>query len=206
MTGRDRYPPIAPADWTETQRKYAQPLLDGPRKAVISPFVPLLRSPELMDLVQATGEYLRYRSAIGVRLTELAILITARFWNQQVEWAIHAPIAAREGVDQSIIENLRLGQPPRFDRADEQCVFDCVTELLEHKSLSDETHIRAQALFGDQGVIDLFGVAGYYTLLSIVMNGAQTTVPETGAEPLVSIEGRAEGGVIRKSDDPGPHK
>jgi 4-carboxymuconolactone decarboxylase len=177
--GRDRYPPIPEAAWTEAQRRYAQPLIDGPRGAVISPFVPLLRSPELMDRVQATGEYLRYRSAIGLRLSELAILVTARHWDQPVEWAIHAPIAAAQGIDEGVIAAIARGRDPAFAREDEAVVHAVTSELLATRRLRDATHDRARALLGEQGVIDLLGVIGYYSMLSVVMNGAQTAVPDT---------------------------
>ena len=96
--GPDRLPPIPPERWTDAQRKEAEAMIAGPRGAVLAPFIPLMRSPELMGHVQRIGEYLRFRSAIGVRLTELAILVTASEWQQAVEWAIHAPIAEREGI------------------------------------------------------------------------------------------------------------
>ena len=98
MSERDRLPPIAPERWTPQQRELAEEIINGPRGALLSPFVPMLRSPELMAHSQRMGEYLRYRSAIGLRLSELAILVVARHWDQQVEWAIHAPIAQREGI------------------------------------------------------------------------------------------------------------
>lgn len=186
--GPDRYPPIAPEDWTDDQKRYAQPMLDGPRKAVISPFVPLMRSPELMDLVQATGAYLRYSSAIGTRLTELAILVTARHWDQPVEWAIHAPIAQQSGIDEAMIYALRQNHKPEFQKDDEALVYDCTVQLLESRRLDDATHDQAQSEFGEQGVIDLLGVIGYYSLLSVVMNGAQTAVPDTTALPLDPVE------------------
>lgn len=182
--GPDRYPPIPQADWTEAQRRHAQPMLDGPRKAIVSPFVPLMRSPDLMDRVQRVGEYLRYDSAIGLRLSELAILCTARFWDQPVEWAIHAPIAAQQGIDPAIILALAQDRLPEFTHEDERVVHAATSELLHSKRLSDATHAQAQALFGDQGVIDLFGIVGYYSMLSVVMNGAQTATPETTAPPL----------------------
>lgn len=182
--GPDRYPPIPESDWTEEQRARVQPMLDGPRKAIVSPFVPLMRSPDLMDRVQHVGAYLRYGSVIGQRLTELAILCTARFWDQPVEWAIHAPIAEREGIAPAIIEALAANRVPEFVLEDERVVHATADELLRMRRLSDETHARALALFGEQGVIDLFGIIGYYTLLSVVMNGAQTDVPATTAPPL----------------------
>lgn len=78
----DRLGAIALEDMTPAQRAATQAIIDGPRGALYGPFVPLLRSPELMEYAQRMGEYLRYRSAIGVRLSELAILVTARQWNQ----------------------------------------------------------------------------------------------------------------------------
>lgn len=182
--GRDRYPPIPPSDWTPAQRDRVQAMLDGPRKAIVSPFVPLMRSPELMDRIQHVGAHLRYQSTIGQRLTELTILCTARHWDQPVEWAIHAPIALEEGISADVIAALAAGAAPSFEREDEGVVHAVVMELLSDKRLSDATHDRALALFGEQGVIDLLGVIGYYSMLSVVMNGAQTEVPATTAPPL----------------------
>jgi 4-carboxymuconolactone decarboxylase len=179
MMGPDRYPPIPEHAWTEEQRRRARPLIEGPRGAVVSPFVPLLRSPELMDLVQAVGAYCRYRSAIGTRLSELAILVTARRWDQPVEWAIHAPIAEQEGIARDAIEAIADDRSPEFEREDEAAVHAVASELLATRRLSDATHDRARALLGEQGVIDLLGVVGYYSMLSIVMNGAQTAAPDT---------------------------
>ena len=99
----DRLPPIPEAQWSHEQKREAQAVIDGPRGALISPFIPLLRSPELMGHAQRMGEYLRYRSTLVLRLSELAILITARQWSQQVEWAIHAPIAQKAGVAEATI-------------------------------------------------------------------------------------------------------
>ena len=94
----DRLGPIAPGDMTPAQRAAAQAIIDGPRGAVYGPFVPLLRSPELMEYAQRMGEYLRYRSAVGVRLSELAILVTARRWDQQVEWRSTRRSRCRRGL------------------------------------------------------------------------------------------------------------
>ena len=108
----DRLPPLPPDRWSDAQRRAADEVIRGPRGALISPFVPLLRSPELMGHAQRMGEYLRYRSAIGLKLSELAILITAHAWSQPVEWAIHAPIALREGISADTIAAIGQGQRP----------------------------------------------------------------------------------------------
>jgi 4-carboxymuconolactone decarboxylase len=174
----DRLPPIPAAQWTAQQRTEAQAIIDGPRGGLISPFIPLLRSPELMGHVQRTGEYLRYRSALPLRLSELAILVTARAWTQQVEWAIHAPIAVREGISQAIVDAIAHRTAPNFLKEDERAVYDFCSELHAQQSVSDATWQRSLALFGEQGAVDLLGISGYYTMLSMVMNGARTPVPE----------------------------
>lgn len=173
----DRLGPIALEDMTPAQRAAAQSIIDGPRGAVYGPFVPLLRSPELMEYAQRMGEYLRYRSAIGVRLSELAILVTARQWNQQVEWAIHAPIAAQVGIPPSVIHAIAERRRPSDMLVDEAVVHDFCVELHEGKSVSDRLYADALALFGEHGVVDLMGIIGYYTFLAMVMNTARTAVP-----------------------------
>jgi len=180
----DRLGPIPAGQMTPAQRAAAQAIADGPRGALYGPFVPLLRSPELMDHAQRMGEYLRYRSALGVRLTELAVLVTARQWNQQVEWAIHAPLAAQAGIGAEVIEAIARRERPRAMQADEAAVHDFCIELHQHKAVSDHAWAAALALFGEHGVVDLMGISGYYTLLAMVMNGARTAAPASSAAPL----------------------
>ena len=173
----DRLPPIPAEQWSAAQRSQAQPIIDGPRGALVSPFIPLLRSPELMGHAQRMGEYLRYRSAIGLRLSELAILITACHWQQQVEWAIHAPIAMGEGIAPEVVHALAEGRRPDYQRADEALVHDFTQQSLQDRRVSDATWAACSEAFGEQGVVDLMGIVGYYTMLSIVMNAAQTPPP-----------------------------
>ena len=180
----DRLPPIPPGQLTEAQRRAAQADIAGPRGALYGPFVPLLRSPELLENAQRMGEYLRYRSAIGIRLSELAILVTARQWNQGVEWAIHAPIAAQVGVPPTVINAIARRERPEGMLVDESVVHDFCIELHQNKEVSDRTYADAVALFGEQGVVDLMGLNGYYTLLAMVMNTARTEMPVSSAAPL----------------------
>jgi 4-carboxymuconolactone decarboxylase len=180
----DRLRPILPEDWTDAQRAAAQDIINGPRGALYGPFVPLLRSPELLGYAQKLGEYLRYRSAIGVRLSELAILVTAREWDQQVEWAIHAPIAQQVGVPPDVIDAIARRERPAALLVDEAVVVDFCLELHRHKRVSDRVYDDALALFGEQGVVDLMGVNGYYTFLAMVMNTARTEAPASSEAPL----------------------
>jgi 4-carboxymuconolactone decarboxylase len=172
--GPDRLPPIAPERWTEAQRREAEAMIAGPRGAVVAPFVPLLRSPELAGHVQRLGAHVRFQSAIGVRLTELAVLVTASEWGQAVEWAIHAPIAEREGVPRALIDALARRERPAAMVDDEAAVYDVCIELHRERKVSDATWARALARFGEQGLVDLLAVNGYYALLAMVMNAART--------------------------------
>lgn len=179
--GKDRLPPLPEAEWSEAQRSGAREIIQGPRGALVSPFVPLMRSPELMGHAQRMGEYLRYRSSVGLRLSEFAILLVAKEWSQQVEWTIHAPIAEREGVSRATIESVAAGERPRSMAADEDLVYDFVMELRETKEVSDPTWHRAIEFLGEPGVMDLTGIVGYYTFLAMVMNAARTPPPCSGS-------------------------
>lgn len=180
----ERLGPLPEHEMSAAQRAAAHELAAGPRGAVYGPFVPLLRSPELMAHAQRLGEYLRYRSAIGVRLSELAILITARHWDQQVEWAIHAPIASSVGIPESQITAIARRERPSGMSAEEAAVHDFCVELHRDKEVSDRTYGAALALFGEHGVMDLVGLNGYYAMLAMVLNTARTAVPPSSAAPL----------------------
>lgn len=199
----DRLPPLPHDQLSPAQRAAAQAIIDGPRGALYGPFVPLIRSPELMECAQRMGEYLRYRSAIGVRLSELAILVTARRWDQQVEWAIHAPIAEREGIAPDTIAAIAAGRRPVGMAEDEALVHDFCVELLHAKRVADATYQAALARFGEQGVVDLMGLNGYYTLLAMVMNAAQSAVPPSTAALLPEINAAMCGSVQMDAPPPG---
>jgi 4-carboxymuconolactone decarboxylase len=173
--GPDRLPPIPPSQWTDAQRMEAEAMIAGPRGAVLAPFVPLLRSPELAGHVQRIGAYLRYRSAIGVRLTELAILVTSKYYEQPVEWTIHAPIAQREGIAAETVTAIERGLRPDTMPDDDALVHDFCVELLQGRGqVGDASWARAVARFGEPAVVDLVATCGYYGLLALVMNAART--------------------------------
>jgi len=123
------------------------------------------------------GEYLRFRSAIGTRLTELAILVIARHWNQAVEWAIHAPLAEHAGIAATTIAAIAAARRPAPMSDDEATIYDFCVELARDKGVTDATFARAVARFGEHGVVDLAGINGYYTMLAMVLNVAGTPAP-----------------------------
>ena len=172
---------------SDAQRQAAQALIAGPRKAVVGPFIALLRSPELLDRMQRVGEYLRFRNAIPQKLVELAILVTARHVDNAFEWVLHQPLAVKEGVSRATIDAVNRGERPASMPEDEAVVHDFVREMLRTSFVSDATYARARELFGEQGVVDLTGTVGYFISVCYVMNVAGTPPPEADAAPLAPI-------------------
>ena len=170
----ERLPPLAREAMTDVQRAAADELTAGPRKGVKGPFIALMRSPELMARLQKVGEYLRFNSAVSLRLSEFATLIVARAWTQQFEWFTHVPLALKAGTSQQTIDALREGRRPAAMSDQESVVYDFSTELLNHRGVSDATYRTAFDCLGEQGVIDLVSILGYFTLISMVLNVAHT--------------------------------
>jgi 4-carboxymuconolactone decarboxylase len=180
---QDRLPPIPADKQTAEQKKAAEAFRANRKQDVFGPFVPLLRSPEVMLRAMAMGDYLRYRTVFPVKLNEFIILITARHFTQQYEWYVHQPIALKEGLGKDIVEAIADGRRPSGMAADEELIYDFCTELLRNNSVSDATYARAVARWGEQGTIEMVGVVAYYTFQSMVLNTARTPVP-AGAPAL----------------------
>jgi 4-carboxymuconolactone decarboxylase len=187
MTRPDRMPPIPADKLSAAQRKAVEEIVSGPRGRVVGPFNVLLRSPDFMSRLQRTGEYLRFNSAHEPRLSELAILITARHWSQSFEWLHHRPIAEKAGLRSEIIDAIAEGRRPEAMANDEAVIYDLLTELNANRTVSQTTYDRALALFGERGIVDLVGIAGYYSLLAMLMNTACTALPEGVAPPLLPL-------------------
>lgn len=184
----DRMPPLDSSAMNDAQKKAAAELAAGPRKGVFGPFIPLLRSPDLMDRLQRVGEYLRFDNAIPAKLNEFAILITARHVTNQFEWVVHYPLALKAGVSKETLDAVAAGTPPSAMAEDEALVHAFVSELLASHLVSDATYAAAVERFGEQGVVDLVGTVGYFHAICLVMNVAGTPPPAGGAallQPLI---------------------
>jgi len=183
-TPTDRLPPIPAEKMTPQQRKAAEEFAAGRGYSVRGPFAVMLRSPEVMLRAKAMGDYLRFRNVLPKRVSEMVILITAREWTQQYEWAYHYKFALEEGLDKSIIDALAEGRRPDAMKEDEAAAYDFAIELHRTRRVSDPTYARAVKAFGEQGVIDLVGVCGYYSFNAMMMNVARTRVDIEGVPPL----------------------
>jgi len=181
---QDRLPPIPLDKMTEAQKEAAAEYKVHRGVEVNGPFIPLLRSPEVMIRTTAMGDYLRYKTALGAPLNELVILITARQWSQSYEWSVHQPIAIKAGVSPEIAQAIAEGRRPAGMSADQELVYDFCDELLHHQSVSDMTYARAVKRFREQGTIDMIGVMGYYSFLGMVLNVARTPLDAPGLPTL----------------------
>jgi 4-carboxymuconolactone decarboxylase len=150
---------------------------------ITGPFIPLLRSPEVMTRARAMGDYLRFRSALPPRLSEFVILLTSRDWTQQYEWSVHYPSAIKAGLSPDLVNAISEGRRPARMSEDEEILYDVCAELQRARSVSDATYARAVAKFGEQGVIDTVSIVGYYSFLAMVLNTARTPVPAGAAAP-----------------------
>lgn len=178
--------PLPAADaMTPDQRAAAQALTDGPRKGVYGPFLPLLRSPQLLERVARVGEYLRFDSVLQARIRELVTCAAARHVTNQFEWLMHAPLALKAGVALATIEALRSGARPRDLPRDEEIALDFACELLQTHGTSEPTYLAAVAQFGEQGIVELATLLGYFVMVSWLMNVAHTPAASSGpAAPL----------------------
>ena len=174
---QDRMPPIPAERLTEAQKKAIQEFEAARKTGLSGPFWPLLRSPEVLSRARAMGDYLRFTSVLPPRLSEFVIIITARQWTQNYEWDVHAPLAEKGGLKPSIIAAVAEGRRPDGMAEDEELLYTFCDELHRNRSISDETYARAVKAFGEQGVIDVLGISGYYTMLAMVLNTARTPVP-----------------------------
>ena len=177
-----RFPPLSRETMTPAQRTAAEAIAAGPRGGSRGPFQAWLRSPELADRLQRVGEYLRFSSAVPRRLNELAILITARAWDAQFEWWAHHRLALEAGLDPAVAADIAEGRRPAAMQPDEAVVYDFCTELRATRRVGDATLAAAIELLGEQGVVDLIGVSGYYDVVSMTLNVAEVALPD-GVEP-----------------------
>ncbi len=171
---QERLPPVPAASYDAAQQQAAKDFEAARHVPPSGPFLMLMRSPELMTAARSTGDYLRYKSAIGNTLSEFVILVTARAWSQEYEWNVHAPIAIQQGITQAKVDAIAAGRRPDAMSDDEAICYDFVSELQHDRKISDATYARALKRFGEKGVVDLAGISGYYSLLSMEMNMART--------------------------------
>ena len=181
---------LAEEELTAVQRALLDSIRSGPRgggTTIRGPFAVFLHAPAFGELAQQLGGYCRFKTAVPPRLSEFAILCTAKFWRAQYEWFAHVPMAERAGVKTETIRDLHQGRAPKSAPKDERAIYDFVQELYKTRRVSDKTFKRVNAILGDSATIELVGILGYYVLISMILNIFRMSPPE--GEPLPFAEG-----------------
>jgi 4-carboxymuconolactone decarboxylase len=180
-----RFSTLTPDTMTAEQKRVADAIQSGPRGTGLrGPFNALLRSPELCDLVQRVGAFVRFSSSIPPKLNELAIIMAGRKWAAQYEFYAHRRLAIEAGLSADIADAVAANKRPASMAADEAMVYEFVSELLATGHVSDPVYQRVTDTFGERGVVDLVGAVGYYSLVSMTLNVAQVPLPAGVTPPL----------------------
>lgn len=168
----------------EPQRQAYDAIVGGTRGSMAALFWPWLASPELCNRAQSLGEFVRYKTSFAPRLSELAVLITAQFWQSNFEWVIHEPIARAAGVSADVIEAVKSGSPPPFSGEDEAAVYRVSRELHTTHELSDSTYSESVERFGEKGTAELVCLLGYYTMAAMTLSAFKLPLPEGTEGPF----------------------
>jgi 4-carboxymuconolactone decarboxylase len=174
---------------TPAQRALLDSIRSGPRggsTTIRGPFAVFLHAPAFGELAQQLGGHCRFNTAVAPRLSEFAILATAKLWRAQYEWFAHVPQAERAGVKAETIRDLHKGRVPKSAPKDERAIYDFVQELYKTRRVSDKTYARVRDLLGEAATVEFVGILGYYVLISMILNVFRMSPPE--GEPLPFAE------------------
>jgi 4-carboxymuconolactone decarboxylase len=184
-----RLPVLAESELNDAQRALMDAIKSGPRGASVTPrgpFAVWLHAPEFGQVAQPVGGFCRYQTTLPARLSEFAILCTARLWRAQYEWFAHAPLAEKAGVKSKTIADLKAGRMPKSAPKDERAIYEFVQELYKKKRVSDRTYKKLNAIIGDKAIVELVGLLGYYVMISFTLNVFQMMPPAD--KPLAFAE------------------
>lgn len=181
-----RIPLPVPDEMNDAQKAVYDKIVDGPRGTLVGPLRAALHNPALADRWQAMGQVLRYETSLPRDLNELAILVTGRHWNSELEWTIHAGAARKAGLDEAVIEAVRVCAMPDFQRDEEREVYDFSSELLENGKVSEASYTAILHRWGALGAVELTALVGYYSMVAMTLNAHQIPLPDHIAPELNS--------------------
>ena len=184
---RLRLPSVA--EMTPEQREVHDEVVSGVRGQLIGPLRAVIHSPDLARRWSRLGEYLRFSTLLPKKLNELAIIVTGRRWNSQLEFHIHAEAAKAAGLDPACIEAIRRAEPPAFADAAEAEVYEFARTLQQTGNVDASLHAAVTRRWGERGVVELTGVIGYYTMVSMTLNAHEIPLPDGASPPLAPPPG-----------------
>lgn len=179
-----RIPLPTPDTMTDDQKRVYEKIVSGPRGRLVGPLRAALHSPELAERWQALGALLRFGTSLAPRVSELAIVVTARRWNSQIEWHIHAQAARAAGIADAVLDAIQARETPVFDNADDAVVYEFARQIQETGQVDPGLYAQAVARWDVVGVVELTAVIGYYTMVSMTLNAHEIPMPDDAPPPL----------------------
>jgi 4-carboxymuconolactone decarboxylase len=181
-----RFAPLKAEELNPAQKAWADMIAAPPRNAKFTgpPYRAYIRNPDLAPRLSALSDYLRWNTSLPPRLSELAILITARQWTAQFEWFAHYPLALKGGLDPAVAGDIAVGKRPDNMKDDEAALYDLVMALYRDKKVTDSVYKAALDKFGERGIMDIIGIIGYYDIASMTLITMQATAPNDSVPPL----------------------
>ena len=171
-------------EMTSEQRDVHDEIVSGVRGRLVGPLRAVIHSPDLARRWSRLGEYLRFSTCLPKKLNELAIIVTGRRWNSQLEF--HHPCRGRRGsgTRSVCIEAIRLGEAPMFADDAEAEVYEFARQLQQTGRVDAPVHAAVTARWGERGVVELTGVIGYYTMVSMTAERARNSIAGWREPPL----------------------
>ena len=179
-----RIPMLDPESMSDAQREVYDEIVAGPHGRVVGPFNAWLQSPELARRARGLSEFIRFKSSLPNRLSELGILITGRYWKAEFEFWAHAALGKKAGLNEALIAAIAEKKRPSFQHEDEEIVYAFCMEMYETRRIADETYRRAVDALGLPGVVELICTIGYYSMVSMTLNAVQVGLPPGESSPF----------------------
>ncbi|MCP3474941.1 carboxymuconolactone decarboxylase family protein [Bradyrhizobium sp. CCGUVB1N3] len=169
---------LSPGEMSDDQRQTYDEAIAGKRGKPPAPMMAWLNSPEMARHATRLGEVMRFNTVFPAKLSEIAILVTARHWTSHYEWYAHKRLALQGGMKPEIIDAIRDRRTPEFDDPRGKMIYDVAKSLHEAHGLAKGLYDEAVALLGERGLVEVIGLCGYYTLVSMTLNSFEFGLPE----------------------------
>jgi len=169
---------LSPGEMSPDQKQTYDESIAGKRGAPPAPMMAWLNSPEMARHATRLGGVLRFDTIFPAKLSEIAILVTARHWTSHYEWYAHKRLALKGGMDPKIIEDIRDRRTPSFDDPKGQMIYDVAKSLHEARELSKALYDEAVKVLTVRGLVEIIGLCGYYTMVSMTLNTFEFDLPE----------------------------
>jgi 4-carboxymuconolactone decarboxylase len=169
---------LSPGEMNPDQKSTYDESIASKRGKPPPPMMAWLNSPEMAKHATRLGAFLRFDTLFPAKLSEIAILVTARHWTSHYEWYAHKRLALNGGMDPKIIDDIRDRRTPTFDDPKGQMIYEVAKSLHEGHGLSNRLYDDAVKVLSERGLVEIIGLCGYYTMVSMTLNTFEFDLPD----------------------------